>query len=124
MKSITANGVTPVNYNTSRNFTGVLVNFLKFNNGFHTIHHLYPTMHRSRLPHEHEKIKHNIHPLLNQDSMPAYLYTTFVSPGTRLHYLGGPIPASSRRAEECEDRHDDGGSADWTKDHEVEPRKT
>ena len=31
-KSTTANGVTPVNYNTSRNFTGVLVNFLTFNN--------------------------------------------------------------------------------------------
>jgi len=116
-KSTTTNAVTPVNYNTSRNFTGALVNFLTFNNGFHTIHHLYPTMHWSRLPHEHDKIKHNIHPQLNQVSMPAYLYTTFVSPGTRLHYLGGPMLSSGDEGDN--DQHDDGSCADWIQDHKA-----
>jgi len=37
------------NYNGARNFVGPVVNFLTFNNGYHTIHHMHPTMHWSRL---------------------------------------------------------------------------
>jgi fatty acid desaturase len=98
-------------YNSSRNFTGALLNFLTFNNGLHTIHHLFPTMHWSRLPAEHAKIRHRIHPALLQTSMPAYLFTTFVWPGRRTHYLGGDVdqapdtPAGLCRAE------------DWTAAH-------
>ena len=37
------------NYNGARNFVGPVINYLTFNNGYHTIHHMYPTMHWSRL---------------------------------------------------------------------------
>lgn len=37
-------------YNHSRNVTGGLVNWILFNNGYHTAHHLRPSMHWSLLP--------------------------------------------------------------------------
>lgn len=38
----------------SRNFTGKLANWFLFNNGYHTIHHLYPGAHWTMLPQMHE----------------------------------------------------------------------
>jgi hypothetical protein len=40
---------------------------------------------------EHAKMRHRIHPALLQSSMPASLFTTFVWPGRRTHYLGGDV---------------------------------
>ena len=37
------------NWNNARNFIGPVINYLTFNNGYHTIHHMYPSMHWSRL---------------------------------------------------------------------------
>ena len=37
----------------SRNFEGKLLNFLLFGNGYHTVHHAFPTLHWSRLPEKH-----------------------------------------------------------------------
>ena len=36
-----------INWNTSRNFTNDFLNFFCLNNGYHTVHHLVPTMHWS-----------------------------------------------------------------------------
>jgi beta-carotene hydroxylase len=43
-------------FNNSRNFTGALANWFFFNNGYHTIHHLKPTLHWSLLPAAHQEI--------------------------------------------------------------------
>lgn len=45
-----AHSVEVKNWNGARNFVGPVINYLTFNNGYHTIHHMYPTMHWSRLP--------------------------------------------------------------------------
>ena len=43
-------------FNHSRNFTDPFLNFVTSNNGYHTIHHMYPGKHWSRLKDEHEKV--------------------------------------------------------------------
>lgn len=79
-------------YNNSRNFTSWLLNFLCFNNGYHTIHHLYPGKHWSLLIDEHNaKIKPFMHPNLDQPSLFAYMYRTFINPGIRVVYDGTPM---------------------------------
>jgi len=47
-------------YLASRNFVGKLNNWLFFNNGYHTVHHLHPELHWSMLPGEHEKLQAQI----------------------------------------------------------------
>lgn len=42
-------------YDHSRNVTGVMVNWLLLNNGFHTAHHLRPSLHWSLLPDFHRR---------------------------------------------------------------------
>lgn len=80
------------NYNGSRNFTGLLINFFCYNNGYHTIHHLHPRMHWSLLRDEHQKqVLPHIHPNLDQSSMPRYIYQAFFNPGLRVDYLGNPV---------------------------------
>jgi len=80
------------NWNGARNFVGPVVNYLTFNNGYHTIHHMHPTMHWSRLAEEHTRqVKPNCHPNLDQQCMARYIYTSFISPGVRLDYLGNPV---------------------------------
>jgi len=79
-------------YNHSRNFVGKVVNWLTFNNGFHTIHHAKPSLHWSLAPHAHaELIAPHIHPALDQPSLLAYLWRSFGWPGKRLTYLGEPV---------------------------------
>jgi len=46
----------------SRNFVSPVLNFLLFNNGYHTAHHENPGLHWSRLPAAHAKIADAIHP--------------------------------------------------------------
>src|SRR5690606_17778209 len=55
-------------YNHSRNFVSPVLNFLLFNNGYHTVHHENAARHWSLAKEEHEKIKHLIDPSLNQKS--------------------------------------------------------
>jgi len=92
-----------VGFNTSRNFTGGLLNFLTFNNGFHTAHHLHPSMHWSLLPASHATIAHKIHPALNQTCMASYVFTTFVYPGVRVDYLGKQVEVPSADTDTDED---------------------
>lgn len=77
-------------YNHSRNFVGKFVNWLTFNNGYHTIHHKTPGLHWSLLPEVHaEEIAPHIHPNLDQKSLVAYIFRTFIL-GQRLTYDGKP----------------------------------
>ena len=79
-------------HNHSRNFTGKLLNFLLFNNGFHTAHHEHPGLHWSRLPEAHRGIADLIHPGLIQKSMWCYFGTQFVLapiwPNLGTHQIG------------------------------------
>jgi fatty acid desaturase len=79
-------------WNHSRNFVGKLVNWLTYNNGFHTIHHMEPGLHWSLLPAEHARqVAPHIHPSLDQPNILAYLLRTFVWPGKRSTYDGKPL---------------------------------
>ena len=95
--------------NTARNFTGRALNLLTFNNGFHSIHHMYPSMHWSTLREQHDlKVAPHIHPALIQPSLVAYLYRTFVFPGKRVDYLGRPVVFAKGQP---------GVDEDWTIEH-------
>lgn len=75
-------------FNHSRNFTGRIVNFLTYNNGFHGIHHDHPGLHWSLLREAHAREIHgHVHPNLEQRSLIAYLFRTFVL-NQRLNYDG------------------------------------
>lgn len=59
-------------YDHSRNFTGNILNFFTFNNGYHTAHHLYPTAHWSEYSKIHLSIQHKIDPQLNEHNFLYY----------------------------------------------------
>lgn len=89
-------------YNHTRNFTGKILNWFAFNNGYHAMHHLHAGMHWSLLPENHEKIiVPNIHPNLNQKNLLTYLWRTTIYPGKRMTYDGKPIdvPPPSKDAD-------------------------
>ncbi len=64
-------------WNHSRNFTGFL-NFMLFNNGYHTIHHETAGLHWSQVPAEHKKIEKNIDPALLERSFWWYIFRNYV----------------------------------------------
>lgn len=64
--------------NHSRNFTGPVLNFLLFNNGFHGAHHESPTLHWSKLATAHAEFASHVHPALNQRNLPIYFFRQFV----------------------------------------------
>lgn len=79
-------------YNHSRNFVGKLVNWFTLNNGYHTLHHHQPGLHWSLLPEVHAKeIAPHIHPALDQKSLVAYVWRTYIWPGKRLTFDGKPV---------------------------------
>jgi len=65
-------------YGRSRNFTGAFTNWLLFNNGYHTAHHLDPRMHWSELPQAHSRIAASIPPELNEASATRYMLREYV----------------------------------------------
>lgn len=100
-------------YNHSRNFTGKLLNWLAFNNGFHGMHHKKPGLHWSLLPKYHEKeIVPHIHPNLNRKSLLAYLWETHIYPGKRVDYLGKPVVLPPKKKD-----------ADWMEDVDLKKSK-
>lgn len=66
-------------WNHSRNFTSGWMNFLLFQNGYHTVHHQRPGLHWSRLREEHQKIAHNIDPRLEETSIFAYAWKAYIT---------------------------------------------
>jgi fatty acid desaturase len=64
-------------WNHSRNFTGLL-NFLLFNNGYHTVHHETAGLHWSVVPEAHAKIAHNIDPSLIERSFWWYILRAYI----------------------------------------------
>merc|ERR1711865_1172446 len=77
----TSDGEYEGTYNFARNFTCPILNWFVCNNGYHTIHHLYPGWHWSRLVDEHHKrVKPQMHPNLDQESMFGYTFRAFMLP--------------------------------------------
>jgi len=63
-------------WNHSRNFTGFL-NFLLFNNGYHTIHHQKAGLHWKKAQQAHNEIAHNINPILLERSFWWYIFRSY-----------------------------------------------
>ncbi len=88
-------------YNHSRNFTGKLVNWFTFNNGFHGIHHMHPGLHWSLAPERHAKeLAPHIDPRLDQTSLLAYCWKAYVWPGKRVNFDGTPFVLPPPREDE------------------------
>jgi len=64
-------------WNHSRNFTGFL-NFLLFNNGYHTIHHHKAGLHWNKVPEAHKEIENNIDPILLERSFWWYIVRSYI----------------------------------------------
>ncbi|MGF1511114.1 MAG: fatty acid desaturase family protein [Myxococcota bacterium] len=79
-------------FNHSRNFVGRWTNWWTFNNGYHGIHHMHPSMHWSLLPEAHQReLAPYIHPNLDQPSLLHYAFQACIWPGHRLRYDGTPV---------------------------------
>jgi fatty acid desaturase len=76
-------------YDHSRNFVSTPGNFLVFNAGLHTAHHLHPSLHWSDLPRAHARIAPFIRPELKQASIVWFCVRTYL--------LGAPSPRPQRR---------------------------
>lgn len=71
-------------YDHSRNVTGRLANWFLLNNGFHTAHHLRPSLHWSRLPDFHEQqVRPKIDPALDHPSFTGLLIERLRRPAIR-----------------------------------------
>lgn len=64
-------------WNHSRNFTGFL-NFMLFNNGYHTIHHHKAGLHWNKVPGAHKEIEQNINPILLERSFWWYIVRSYI----------------------------------------------
>lgn len=65
-------------WNHSRNFVSSWMNWLIFENGFHTVHHDNARLHWSKARAAHEAVAHHIDPRLNEDSIFGYAFKTYV----------------------------------------------
>lgn len=64
-------------FDHSRNFLSPVMNYLLFNNGYHTVHHDHPGTHWSELPALHAKIADRINPALNEGSLLFYWFRQY-----------------------------------------------
>lgn len=65
-------------WNHSRNFIGSIPNFFMFNNGYHTIHHLDPSLHWADLKEEHEKkVSPHIDKRLEEKSLSLFILKNY-----------------------------------------------
>lgn len=68
------------NYNHSRNFLAPIENWFFCNNGYHTGHHLRPTMHWSELPQFHfQDLNSKVKPECNDRSFFLYFLKTYIA---------------------------------------------
>ncbi len=67
-------------YGHSRNFVGWFTNWLFFNNGYHTVHHLYPGMHWTDAPGLHTKLVDRIPSALNEPSILRFFWREYLLP--------------------------------------------
>ena len=67
-------------FNGARNFTGPILNYLLFDNGFHQVHHMYPGLHWSLVRSKHEDIKSSIDPDLLHENILWYTWVRFFAP--------------------------------------------
>ena len=65
-------------WNHSRNMLSPVMNALLFNNGYHTVHHISPGYHWSRLPEEHAKIHDKVDPRLYEYSFWWFLIRSYI----------------------------------------------
>lgn len=104
-------------HNHSRNFTGWLINWFTFNNGFHGIHHMHPGLHWSLLPEAHAReVAPYVDPRLDQPSLIAYCWKAYIWPGRRMRFDGTPMVLGPPRTDDgwiegaVRDGHGDGHS--------------
>ncbi len=69
----------------SRSFVSWSLNFLLFNNGYHTVHHEHPGTHWSEAPRLHAEISDKIDPVLQQRSLWWYWF--------RQYFLAAMLPS-------------------------------
>jgi fatty acid desaturase len=62
---------SPINF--ARNFTGRLNNWMHFNHGYHTVHHIDQSLHWTEWPRAHGAVEHEIDNDLNEDNLPWYM---------------------------------------------------
>lgn len=94
-------GCTPGSpHDQARNFTGRLGNWLFFNNGYHTAHHLHPETHWSTLPGLHAReVRPQMDPRLEQRSILGFLLHHYLLAGTaRSAALAGASPSRATPA--------------------------
>jgi beta-carotene hydroxylase len=65
-------------FNHSRNFVSKYTNFMMFNNGLHTAHHHRASIHWSKLPEAHAKLKDQIAPHLNEQFIWGFLIKSYL----------------------------------------------
>ncbi|HTS38859.1 MAG TPA: fatty acid desaturase [Candidatus Solibacter sp.] len=66
-------------FNHSRNITGRIANWLLLNNGYHTVHHMFPTAHWSKLPVIHERVvAPHLQPGLSERSLWLCVWRRFI----------------------------------------------
>jgi fatty acid desaturase len=79
-------------YDHSRNFTGMLGNWLTFNAGYHTAHHERPGLHWTKLAALHAQLAPRIDRRLNEPSLLAFVARVYVLgafvPGLRTQLIG------------------------------------
>ncbi|MFO0737471.1 MAG: fatty acid desaturase [Labilithrix sp.] len=84
-------------YDHSRNFVSPWMNYLVFDNGYHTVHHARAGLHWSHARAAHEKIAEHIDPRLNCESVFHYAFDAYVL--HRPTCVLTPPPASTDYAE-------------------------
>lgn len=70
-------------YGHSRNFTGRFTNWLLFNNGYHTAHHLEPALHWSEVPAAHARLAGRIPASLSESSATRFMLRRYLFPRRR-----------------------------------------
>jgi len=65
-------------FNSSRNFTGAILNFILINNGYHTAHHISTGLHWSQLSQKHEELSPKIDPSLNENDFGWFMLRNYI----------------------------------------------